>query len=126
MVNAIKTMKTLKYGGVPTQEAAVVIRLDKQDHLAYVNSTWPEWSRKLERQHGTPKRYSERNGVVESAFWTLPLASISIRSSRKAGKQSRKAPQNARKSPGNDITAHSQEKKVKRRTLCLSVRDRRL
>lgn len=75
-------MKTLKYGSVPVEEAEVIIRLDKQDRMAHVNSTWAEWSRKFERRHGTPARYTERNGVVVSAFWTLPLAAISIRKPR--------------------------------------------
>lgn len=74
---------TLKYGGVPEDESEVVIRLDKANRLAYVNSTWAEWSRKIEKRHGSPKRYQERDGVVYSAFWTVPLKAISIRSGEK-------------------------------------------
>lgn len=80
-------MTTMKYGGVPSDEAEVTIRLDKQDRIAHVCSTWAEWSRKFERRHGAPPKYQERDGVVIVARWTLPLAAISIRRPRKPGSQ---------------------------------------
>jgi phage-related protein len=77
-------VKTLRYGGVPIDEQEVVIRLDAEDGMAHISSTWPAWSRKFERLHGTPPRYAERNGAVQSAFWTLPLRVISIRRAQKS------------------------------------------
>lgn len=102
--------KTLKYGGVQESESEVIIRLDKVDRLAYVNSTWPEWSRKFERLHGTPSKYVEISGVVQSAFWTLPLETIRIRKGKAIRteaqlERSRMALQNARislQAPKND------------------------
>ncbi len=76
-------MNGLKYGGVPEEEREVVIRLDGKDRQAHVNSTWAEWSRKLEKLHGSPKKYQERNGVVVSAFWTIPLNAVSLRRPRR-------------------------------------------
>jgi hypothetical protein len=72
--------KPLKYGGVVAEESECVIRLDKQDGVAHVWSSWPEWSRKFARRYGDPSRYQEWDGFVYSAFWTVPLAAISIRS----------------------------------------------
>lgn len=72
-------MGQLKYGGVPEDESEVIIRLDKLTRFAYINSTWAEWSRKFEKLHGLPKKYQERDGVVYSAFWHLPIKVVSIR-----------------------------------------------
>ena len=69
----------LRYGGVPTDEQEVVIRLEAQDGHAHVSSTWPTWSRKFEKLHGTPPKYQEQAGFVTMAFWTLPLAAVSVR-----------------------------------------------
>lgn len=76
---------TLKYGGVASDEAEVIIRLDKSDRLAHICSTWAEWSRKFEKRHGGPSKYQEKDGVVTVARWTLPLTAISIRRPRKPG-----------------------------------------
>ena len=69
----------LRYGGVSTDEQEVVIRLDAQDGHAHVSSTWPTWSRKFEKLHGTPPKYQERGGFVTVAFWTLPINTVSVR-----------------------------------------------
>lgn len=76
-------MSDLKYGGVPAEESECVIRLDKVDGVAHIWSSWPEWSRKFAKKHGDPHNYQERDGFVYSAFWTVPLAAISIRSAVK-------------------------------------------
>jgi hypothetical protein len=41
--------------GNSLDEMEVVIRLDREDWQAHVCSTWPEWSRKLERLYASPK-----------------------------------------------------------------------
>jgi len=61
----------------------VTIRLDRDTRQVHLCSTWPEWSRKFERLHGSPKEYQERDGFVTSAFWTLPLEVVSIRRRRR-------------------------------------------
>ena len=76
-------MKTLKFGGVPSEECEVVIRLDKVDKKAYVCSTWAEWSRKLTRMHGDPSKYSERDGMVYVCSWILPINTISVRKGKR-------------------------------------------
>ena len=68
----------MTYGGMGEAEQEVTIRLDRQDGQAHVCSTWPAWSRKLERLYGSPKRVTERDGKVTSAFWTVPLAAIRV------------------------------------------------
>jgi hypothetical protein len=57
----------------------VTIRLDRDDRQAHICSTWPEWSRKLERLYGSPNKITERAGKVTSAFWTIPLNRVSLR-----------------------------------------------
>ncbi len=69
----------MQYGGVSQGEMEVTIRLDREDRQAHICSAWPEWSRKLERLYGTPKRVTECNGKVTSAFWTIPLNLVSLR-----------------------------------------------
>lgn len=95
--------KTLKYGGVSAEESECLIRLDKQDGVARVWSSWPEWSRKFAKKHGDPSRYQERDGFVYSAFWTVPLVAISIRSGQKRprtlAQKSNLPPPAPRKSP---------------------------
>ncbi len=82
-----RTRSGLNYGGVPTDESEVIIRLDKRDRMAYVNSTWPEWSRKFERLHGSPKRTVEQHGKTVSAFWVLPLEAVSIRRGKRQARK---------------------------------------
>ncbi len=69
----------MTYGGTSQDEMEVTIRLDRTDHLAHICSTWPDWSRKLERLYGSPKKYTERDGKVTSAFWTAPMARVGLR-----------------------------------------------
>ncbi len=69
----------MNYGGNSQDEMEVTIRLDRPDRQAHLCSTWPEWSRKLERLYGAPTKITEREGKVTSAFWTVPLTSIRIR-----------------------------------------------
>lgn len=68
----------MDYGGTSEAEQEVTIRMDRQDGQARVCSTWPAWSRKLERVYGAPKRVTERGGKVTSAFWVVPLAAIRV------------------------------------------------
>jgi hypothetical protein len=70
----------LRYGGVSVDEQEVTIRLDAIDGEAHVCSTWPMWSRKLEKRYGMPPKYQERGAFVTVAFWTLPLRAVSLRS----------------------------------------------
>ena len=63
-------------GGVGRDEQEVTIRLDQQDRQAHVCSTWPEWSRKLERLYGALRKVTAREGKVLSAFWTIPTTMI--------------------------------------------------
>ncbi len=67
------------YGGVHRDEMEVTIRLDRQDGQAHICSTWPEWSRKLERLYGSPKKVTTQAGKTTSAFWTVPLARVTLR-----------------------------------------------
>ena len=69
----------MNYGGNSQDEMEVTIRLDRTDRQAHICSTSPEWSRKLERLYGSPKRVTERDGKVISAFWTVPLNRVSLR-----------------------------------------------
>ncbi len=75
------------YGGVHRDEMEVTIRLDAMDAQAHICSTWPEWSRKLERLYGPPKKTTERAGKVTSAFWTVPVAVITLRRAPAKGRQ---------------------------------------
>ncbi len=68
----------MQYGGASHDEMEVTIRLDRKDRVAHVCSAWPDWSRRLERLHGAPKRVSGRDGKVTSAFWTIPLTAIRL------------------------------------------------
>lgn len=69
-----------QYGGVAGPEQEVTIRLDHETRQAHLCSTWPEWSRKLERLYGAPAKVSKsRDGRVTSAFWTVPLAVVNLR-----------------------------------------------
>ncbi len=72
-------MHYLAYGGTTRDEMTVTIRLDRADQQAHICSTWPEWSRKLERQYGSPKKTPERDGKISSAFWTVRLSLVSLR-----------------------------------------------
>ena len=69
----------MNYGGNSQDEMEVTIRLDRTDRQAHICSTSPEWSRKLERLYGSPKKVTERDGKVISAFWTVPLTAIRVR-----------------------------------------------
>ena len=69
----------MNYDGNSQDEMEVTIRLDREDRQAYLHSTWPEWSRKLERLYGMPKNFTEREGRVTSAFWVVPLAAVRVR-----------------------------------------------
>ncbi len=69
----------MQYGGVSQDEMEVTIRLDRTHRQAHICSTWPEWSRKLERIFGSPRKEIERDGKVVSAFWTVPLNRVALR-----------------------------------------------
>jgi hypothetical protein len=69
----------MAYDGIPHDEMEVMIRLDRKQRQAHVCSTWPEWSRRLDRLYGSPQRVTKRNGKVTSAFWTVPLNRVSLR-----------------------------------------------
>ncbi len=69
-----------KYGKVAGEEQEVTIRLDQVGRQAHICSTWPAWSRKLEKRYGSPTRVITREGWVISAFWTVPVKAISLRS----------------------------------------------
>jgi len=72
-------MSDLKYGGLPVDECEVIFRIDSRNQKIYVNSTWPKWSRRLEKRYGCPTKYIEKNDLIYSAFWILPLQSLSLR-----------------------------------------------
>ncbi len=74
----------MQYGGVSQDEMEVTIRLDREDRQAHICSTWPDWSRKLERLFGCPKKETHRGDCITSAFWTVPIALVSVRRARKA------------------------------------------
>jgi len=69
----------MQYGGASLDEMEVTIRLDRETQQAHIRSTWPEWSRKLERLFGSPRKEAKRDGKVTSAFWTIPLLAIRVR-----------------------------------------------
>jgi hypothetical protein len=69
----------MNYGGNSQDEMEVTIRLDREDRQAHICSTWPEWSRKLDRLYGSPKQVAERDGKVTSAFWIVPLDRVRLR-----------------------------------------------
>lgn len=69
----------MAYGGISHDEMEVTIRLDRKDRQAHICSMWPEWSRRVDRLYGSPKRVTKRNGKVTSAFWTVPLNRVSLR-----------------------------------------------
>jgi hypothetical protein len=68
----------MNYGGNSQDEMEVTIRLDREDRQAHICSTWPEWSRKVERLFGSPKKVTERDGKVASAFWAVPLTAMRV------------------------------------------------
>ncbi len=70
------------YGGVGESEGEVIVRLDRHDGQAHINSTWPAWSRRLERLYGSPTKVTERDGKATSAFWAVPLDRVSLRRAR--------------------------------------------
>lgn len=72
----------MEYGGTSEAEQDVTIRLDRHGGQAHICSTWPAWSRKLERLYGGPKRITERAGKATSAFWAVPLAALRVGRSR--------------------------------------------
>jgi hypothetical protein len=65
-------MSNYKYGGVPSEECEVTVSIDKDSGIAKICSTWPPYSRKLEKRYGPPTKYQEREGWVVSAFWEVP------------------------------------------------------
>ena len=71
-------------------EHEVVVRLDRLTRKAYVSSSWPSLSKKLEKKYGPPKRktVAQGGGKATSANWELPLAAISFRRPRRATVQS--------------------------------------
>ena len=68
----------MTYGGVAEAEQEVTIRFDRATGQAHLCSTWPTWSRKLERIYGSPKRVTRRDGDIISAFWVVPLTAIRV------------------------------------------------
>ena len=72
----------MEYGGITRDEMEVTIRLDRATRQAHICTTWPEWSRKLERRYGLPKRVKTRGGKAASAFWTLPIGLVTLRQGR--------------------------------------------
>ncbi len=73
----------MRYAGVSHDEMEVTIRLDRQDGQAHICSTWPDWSRKLEKLFGCPKKETTRGDCVTSAFWTVPLHCVSLRKGKR-------------------------------------------
>jgi hypothetical protein len=69
----------MTYGGNSQDEMEVTVRLNREDPQAHLCSTWPEWSRKLERLYGSPKKVMERDRKITSAFWVVPLTAIRVR-----------------------------------------------
>jgi hypothetical protein len=72
----------MQYGGVSQDEMEVTIRLDRAERQAHICSTWPDWSRKLERMFGCPRKETMRDGKITSAFWTVPIYWVSVRRGR--------------------------------------------
>ena len=74
----------MEYAHVSLAEQEVTIRLDRTDSQAHLCSTWPAWSRKLERRYGSPRKVtkSSRDGKITSAFWTVPVRLVSLRRPR--------------------------------------------
>jgi uncharacterized protein with beta-barrel porin domain len=64
----------MEYGGISRDEMEVTIRLDRKDRRAYICSTWPEWSWRLERLLGRSKRETKRNLQVNEADGRGPHA----------------------------------------------------
>ena len=86
----------MNYGGTLESEQEVVVRLDRTDGQAHICSTWPAWSRKLERRYGAPRKVTEREGKVTSAFWTLPLEVVRLHPTKKRAQGGRGKPFPAR------------------------------
>ncbi len=98
----------MNYGGNSQDEMEVTIRLDREDRQAHICSTWPEWSRMLERLYGSPKKVTERDGKATSAFWAVPLTAIRVR----------------RPAPGRALTAEERRAAVDRLQNARSSRGR--
>ena len=77
----------MNYGSDSQDEMEVTIRLDREDRQAHICSTLPEWSRKLERLYGSPKKVTERDRKATSAFWVVPLTAIRVRPTRASGRR---------------------------------------
>jgi hypothetical protein len=69
----------MQFGGVSQDEMEVTIRLDREQRQAHICSTRPDWSRKLERLFGCPRKETMRDGKITSAFWTVPINRVSLR-----------------------------------------------
>jgi hypothetical protein len=70
-------------GCTQREEMEVTIRLDQVDRQAHTRSTWPEWSRKLEKLYGGPAKVTTRGEHITSAFWVVPLHCISLRKGKR-------------------------------------------
>jgi hypothetical protein len=108
----------MHYGGVIQDEMEVTIRLDRADRQAHICSSWPEWSRKLERLYGSPKRVTERAGKVTSAFWVIPLNRVSLRRSPRILTETQRRAAAARRRRAKE--------RLSALTGALSIRDRSL
>jgi len=64
----------MNYGGTSEAEQKVTIRLDRQTGEAHLCSTWPTWSRKLERLYGAPKRAVTAFALCAPASLAVALA----------------------------------------------------
>jgi hypothetical protein len=80
----------MNYGGNSQDEMEVTIRIGREDRQAYICSTWPEWSRKLERWFGCPRKETHRGDCITSAFWTVPLALVAMRLGTRSGREGRR------------------------------------
>ena len=70
----------MNYRGISQNEMVLTIHLDRVSRQAYLCSTWPEWSRKLERLlYGSPKKATQDDWKVISAIWMDPFTAIRLR-----------------------------------------------
>ena len=76
-------MDTMEYGGTAEFEQEVTFRLGRDSDKAHVFSTWPAWSRKLERLFGSPQRVTRKGDKVVSAFWTVPIEAVRVVSGKR-------------------------------------------
>jgi hypothetical protein len=67
-------------------EQEVVVRLDRLTRKAYISSSWPTMSKKLEKKYGPPIQKTTARGAarITSAVWELPLVTISFRRLRRS------------------------------------------